>query len=59
MAHTHIVNRFSGLSRNDKLNWLKQQGTVREFITSELLAHCEDNRMIHDRMGNGPEEISP
>jgi diphosphomevalonate decarboxylase len=30
---------------------------VEAFISSELLSHCEDGRLIHDRMGEGPQKL--
>lgn len=30
---------------------------VKEFITSELLSHCENRQVIHDRMGTGPKRL--
>jgi diphosphomevalonate decarboxylase len=33
-----------------------QEGSVKEFIDLELRRYCEDNRVIHDRMGDGPSE---
>ena len=31
-----------------------QEATVKAFIASELQSYCEDNQVIHDRMGDGP-----
>ena len=37
----------------------QQERAVREFIEAELLEHCEDRRVLHDRMGSGPQIIIP
>lgn len=35
-----------------------QEQEVRDFIDGELLRHCQDNMVIHDRMGKGPETLT-
>ena len=37
----------------------EEEHSVREFIATDLIIHCEDQQVIHDRMGGGPREVLP
>ncbi len=34
-----------------------EEALVKEFITEELLQHCENRQVLHDQMGDGPVQI--
>ena len=51
---THVGFTLDAGANVHLLYAANQQAKVKAFIASELQSYCEDNQVIHDRMGAGP-----
>jgi diphosphomevalonate decarboxylase len=58
-GHYHIGFTLDAGANVHLLYEAVHEKKVKEFITSQLLTHCENNQVIHDQMGTGPTKIIP
>ncbi|MFO7669877.1 MAG: hypothetical protein R6W31_09485 [Bacteroidales bacterium] len=58
-SHNHVGFTLDAGANVHLLYEAVHEKTVKAFITSQLLTHCENNQVIHDQMGTGPTKITP